>query len=723
MLDKFVSLKPPQPSVAHDDVFETFKDNLAKCLSNHDTCTNPDENHLPTRLLVVDNDAPDRVFVHECAPDDRGSYVALSYCWGKKTTQTMLLMSNREEFKSKGVVVSTLPKTIQDSIVATRKLGIKYLWIDSLCIIQDSAADKDNEIAGMASIYRNATITISAAATTDCGDGFLEDRADVQLRIENSMRLPLMDTAETDTQVVIDYVYVCPEPQLGYKLKRFDEEPINNRAWTYQESTLAERLIIFGSGPPQWHCKEDWRIYGLDIHPDDLPHPMCVTTTMKIAMQNRSIVPEATMKYLERPDPPKDEIGLLPSWMPLLENYSKRDLSVRTDKLLAISALAAEKKSPGNGTYAAGLWEASLPRSLLWRRHSDIDRKETAQHANRLEWLRTRLFDSTVYIDVVKASSWSSRYIAPTWSPMSATEPIAFEAAATQTEDEYHTSLVTINNIHIDPTTPLNPFGRLDFAYLDVTAPMRQISWEELITDYVVVRSGQPFDYWDFIVPDDPTYFLYLGEKYGAPLTLQMLGDTNTQHPIDEGEAQIFIGDNGTMRIQAPVQREVASRQCKDADVPFKTTNDVRHQVLEEILGPIEEMVRLTPPTSPAPPQPSIKTSKSSRRCCWPSSNPVAPAPTLATQHESETVPEPSPPEFWLLEVERSMAPAGLVLQRIHNDIFARIGYFGMNRSLDPEIVYMPGLLQVRGPKAERGQPVGMGWWYDSLARKRIYLV
>ncbi|KAH8649308.1 heterokaryon incompatibility protein-domain-containing protein, partial [Xylariales sp. PMI_506] len=293
-------MRPPDPCVNRPEVFDAFQVDLRTCLSDHEECKKPDLNQLPNRVLRLDDDHPNSVFVHECRPEDQGEYVALSYCWGK-TPQVKLLKANLDDFSKKGVAVSTLPKTIRDSIVATRKLGIKYLWVDSLCIIQDSVEDKDKEIVGMAKVYKNATITISAAAATDCGEGFLEDRSAVQ------------------------------------ELNLFSDEAINTRAWTYQESTLAPRLLIFGSGPPQWHCKE-----------------------------NDSILADQTLRYMDRPAAPQDDIGSWLTWFPVLQNYSQRALSYQTDKLAALSALAAEYQSPQTGAYAAGLWKASLPRGLLW---------------------------------------------------------------------------------------------------------------------------------------------------------------------------------------------------------------------------------------------------------------------------------------------------------------------------------------------------------------------
>ena len=76
-----------------------------------------------------------------------------------------------------GVATSTLPATIQDAIIVTRKLGLRYLWVDALCIFQDSTSDKDAEIAKMDQIYQNARLTISAASAEKCQDGFLAPRS------------------------------------------------------------------------------------------------------------------------------------------------------------------------------------------------------------------------------------------------------------------------------------------------------------------------------------------------------------------------------------------------------------------------------------------------------------------------------------------------------------------------------------------------------------------
>lgn len=66
------------------------------------------------------------------------------------------------------IFLSDLPPLFQDAIIITRQLGLRYLWIDSLCIIQDSLRDWETEAAKMASIYQNSYVTISA---TDASNG------------------------------------------------------------------------------------------------------------------------------------------------------------------------------------------------------------------------------------------------------------------------------------------------------------------------------------------------------------------------------------------------------------------------------------------------------------------------------------------------------------------------------------------------------------------------
>ena len=101
-------------------------------------------------------------------------YATLSYCWGgpqRKATSTENLASYLDRIE-----LRTLPQTLQDAVFVTRKLGLQYIWIDSLCIVQDAELMKTHEVGRMDRIYSNSYITISANCATSCEDGFLQTR-------------------------------------------------------------------------------------------------------------------------------------------------------------------------------------------------------------------------------------------------------------------------------------------------------------------------------------------------------------------------------------------------------------------------------------------------------------------------------------------------------------------------------------------------------------------
>ncbi|KAG9197726.1 hypothetical protein G6514_001117 [Epicoccum nigrum] len=718
VLDLVIPMQAPDACVDTPEVFNAVKLHLRTCLVEHEECKKPDPAAQPTRLLYLDNNKKDRVFVQETHVGTRCAYAALSYRWGT-TEQVKLSSAEVKNFSKKGVLVSSLPRTIQDAIFTTRQLGLMYLWVDTLCIIQDSTEDKDREVARMAVIYTNATITISAATAADCGDGFLHDRMEVALRLMAAMCLPVLATPDEETLEVVEWVYLCPDTYAGHKIKTFDEETISKRAWTYQETTLSPRLLIYGSGPPQWHCKEVWKIIGLRVHPSNLPNPNYTSGVMKITLENGSISANGTKKTVERPPPPLDEIGLWhTNWFPVLENYSRRGLTVQTDKLAALSAMAAEYSSQDKGKYAAGLWSASLPRSLLWRSSRFNPEGQTGDRSHgltevlsrlrglrveerSLDWLSSRVFDRSAS---KTPSDWLAKYVAPTWSPMSSREAIRFECYATQEENEHHTSLVKINDVHAElGTTNLHPYGRVNFAYLDMTGPLMPISWQDLTAQFVIVVDGEPFQYWDYIIPDDPSYFKGLSAKHAPSFNPQELADTNVKHPFIDGDDYSLLIGESKIRITNSVEPKPVSLECQKSTTKFDVLDDVKSTVFDALR-------REGGAASP---------SKGLRR----SMHNLA-IKLRSNEGKKARVADGSGLDFYLLEVERSTSPAGLVLKRVTGDVYARVGYFARNRDLDPEIVCLPGRVQVRGKRTFNwGRPDLKDTWSEDLKLTRFYLV
>jgi hypothetical protein len=143
---------------------------VEECSALHLHCPRFESTILPSRILDV---SPENGLSTIKLIEGRGSsgkYIALSYCWGGEQKKT-LTTESREAFCD-AISLDILPQTILDAVHVTRSLGIKYLWVDALCILQDSQVDKQHEVAKINSIYKNAYATISAASAPSANAGF-----------------------------------------------------------------------------------------------------------------------------------------------------------------------------------------------------------------------------------------------------------------------------------------------------------------------------------------------------------------------------------------------------------------------------------------------------------------------------------------------------------------------------------------------------------------------
>lgn len=166
-------------------------------------------------------------------------YAALSYCWGEEQPQKTV----KDNLKKRvaGFSLSELPKTIRDAVEVTRRLKLQYIWVDSLCIIQDDQDDKAQELGAMHRIYECAALLISAAMARDSEKG-LFGRAQ----------------RAKETYVV---QYRCPDGQLGNVLFQNPSEngatfeSVHYRGWTMQEHLLSNRILTYGRFGLRWSCR------------------------------------------------------------------------------------------------------------------------------------------------------------------------------------------------------------------------------------------------------------------------------------------------------------------------------------------------------------------------------------------------------------------------------------------------------------------------------------
>ncbi|KFH40643.1 hypothetical protein ACRE_086520 [Hapsidospora chrysogenum ATCC 11550] len=154
---------------------------------------------MPRRLLSIASTHAEYVMLHDTPPATQSyeaqaqySYAALSYCWGDIAPKFKLTTECIDKARS-GILVKTLPKTLQDAILIARTMEIPYIWIDSLCIIQDDEGDKKRELPNMVHIYSGAAVVISAATSRTCEDGFLQPR-DVSSLLKFVYKLPYFPT-------------------------------------------------------------------------------------------------------------------------------------------------------------------------------------------------------------------------------------------------------------------------------------------------------------------------------------------------------------------------------------------------------------------------------------------------------------------------------------------------------------------------------------------------
>lgn len=343
------------------------------CRREHSKCLKATNTTLPTRILDVepDPDRRDNIRIYETR-GEMGRYIALSYCWGGPQPVLLKRHTHEQMTGAAGIELSQLPLTIQDAVRVTRDLGLRYLWVDALCIIQDSREDMKHELTQMASVFKNAYITISAASARTCQDGFLQHRIPRRSQFPR-FELPYRAWEDGPAGTVI-----LQEAVMYYAF----EEPINLRAWCLQESLLSPRLVTFGKHELIWQCGA--------VSSEE---PLMSGGSGESFMQGMQRLETAFFNPAEPLSPSYWEM----SWSDVVINYSQRKMTYEEDKLVALAALAAEHQRLSDGDeYVAGLWGRDLARWLSWI----VDPSPSADRINGVQTLQPR----------------PSTYVAPSWS-------------------------------------------------------------------------------------------------------------------------------------------------------------------------------------------------------------------------------------------------------------------------------------------------------------------
>lgn len=346
------------------------KEWLSTCDASHSECKRQSQNiFVPKRLVQLTRCGNDwQLRLRYCS--ERTHYTALSYCWGGEQ-EISLTSANERLWERSQLDWQSLPLTIQDAVLVTFVLGYQFIWIDSLCILQDDEADKAIQIAQMPRIYDNATLTLSAVGANSVHDGLFTPMRRPLLHAENIFKLP----ARRGPQDSVDAVMLVPSEEVAMSCLEdgMGTAPLDARAWTFQETLLSRRLLKFTRNEMRWECQKlPEGPFGKDMENglhDQVPlHPALSRIRHRA---NFNYINEAGRLFCSDgrksawPDSKLEQPDMYP-WHALVQEYTTRCLSFTRDRAVAISGIAERVGIATGDVYCAGLWKSCLVNQLGW---------------------------------------------------------------------------------------------------------------------------------------------------------------------------------------------------------------------------------------------------------------------------------------------------------------------------------------------------------------------
>ncbi|KAI1077223.1 HET-domain-containing protein [Whalleya microplaca] len=346
--EKQYRIRLPSPSSLSEENVDMMRRWIDDCVYNHTECLLTSKVWVPTRLLEINYKNKSltlRLIDTSNHSLEMGStFAALSHMWGDMSISRPLrtLKSNYYQLKEE-IKGPDMPQNFADSALVCVRLGILYLWIDSLCIIQDSPEDWRHESGLMHLVYRNAIVTIVATSATSCQDGFL---------CRDVSSIPAVKIAYTSNYSKSEpqghHMIVCcyDQPQDNQRMFAVNGSKWNTRGWTLQERSLATRMIHFCRNKIFFECRA------------------CLTSENNEPAQEMDHM--NSILWPRRPSASFKE--LYQHWQLLLGEYCSRNLTVSSDKLPAIQSIAEEMATASGHDYIrfAGMWLQNLRRELLW---------------------------------------------------------------------------------------------------------------------------------------------------------------------------------------------------------------------------------------------------------------------------------------------------------------------------------------------------------------------
>ncbi|PQE22509.1 hypothetical protein CJF31_00001415 [Rutstroemia sp. NJR-2017a BVV2] len=332
-----------------------------------------------------------------------------------------------------GFLIAQVSTVAREAIAVCRALKLRYLWIDALCIVQDDKSDWERESAAMGSVYRHSYVTICAAASSSCHQGFLDRKSQtVNIRFQSSIVAQVAGTYSLRFSRFADFRH----------LRSMFRTPLDHdllscswaaRGWTYQETALSQRLLVLSSA----------RMY-------------IVCNYFTFSERIEGYQAWGTDPYLTSPFSSEEDLygfsmyETYDSWLEVVHSYSCRKLTFATDRLPALSGLAQRVSEKTQDDYIAGIWRRDMLRGLFWncKQRKGVGLQE-----------------------LLAALDLPDVYIAASWSFASAYGVVKFDLSGHDL-DKY--SFVNFREewVHIDAQVVpegLNPYGALKYGIMWIT--------------------------------------------------------------------------------------------------------------------------------------------------------------------------------------------------------------------------------------------------------------
>ncbi|OIW28485.1 HET-domain-containing protein [Coniochaeta ligniaria NRRL 30616] len=362
-----------------DACFDLIQSWITDCLTTHTTCPVDRTPLLPTRVVDVGS-STQPPHLHISVPDQRAEYLALSHCWGppaKAATTIKTTASTLQAFRTE-IPWAELSNTFRDAVLITRRLGFRYLWIDSLCIIQGDAADWALEASRMTTVYTKAFLVIAASGAAD-GDGgcFLRDGRSASE--EGVLKVPCPAAGNPNGGSGSSSLYVrrsqrgiyftLAEMRGGeypHGWKSAHGTPLDARAWTYQEEELAARILLYTEDELQWRCAEANACECKGVRRSAAADGGSQRFRLgQFAGGGGGVVSGGGAEARSE----QQRLESVVAWCFIVAEYTRRDITYMSDRLPGLSGIAGCWEGAEDDRYHAGLWERDLPRHLLWWSH------------------------------------------------------------------------------------------------------------------------------------------------------------------------------------------------------------------------------------------------------------------------------------------------------------------------------------------------------------------